>query len=305
MRHGFLLIDKPAGMTSHDVVAIVRKALGERSIGHLGTLDPAATGLLALAVGRKALKVVELFNALPKEYEAHVRLGQVSSTYDGEGVIETPPPRPGWTVPEQATVQRAINDHFVGRISQVPPAHSAISIGGVRAYDLARSGKEVAMPAREVEIASCEITKYAYPDLFLTVCCGSGTYIRSLANDLGRILWCGGFLKALRRTRVGEWSVADAIDPKTATWGRVLPLKDVLAPLPRRDLTDDEWDDVQHGRVIEAQIEPNTIAWHQDLPVAILVPMGEGMAKGRKVFGGEGGGVKRGPQEPIDPDFDI
>jgi tRNA pseudouridine55 synthase len=296
-------------MTSHDVVAIVRKTLGERGIGHLGTLDPAATGLLVLAVGRKALKVVELFNALSKEYEAHVKFGQVSTTYDGEGVLETPPPRPGWEIPEQATVQRAIRDHFVGRISQVPPAHSAISINGVRAYDLARSGKDVEMPVREVEITSCDITKYDYPNLFLTVCCGSGTYIRSLAHDLGKLLWCGGYLKALRRTKLGEWSVKQGIDPKAAMWGHVLPLKDVLAPLPRRDFTDDEWDDVQHGRVIEATVEQNTIGWKDGLPVAILVPAGEGMAKGRKVFGGDEGtkGTKatKGAQERIDPDFDI
>ncbi len=287
MRHGFLLIDKPSGMTSHDVVAIVRKSLGERGIGHLGTLDPAATGLLVLAVGRKALKVLELFTTLSKEYEAHMLLGKTSTTYDGEGVIEVSPKRPGWEIPEQGTVQRVIQDHFVGRVSQVPPAYSAVSIGGRRAYDLARKGQDVQLAAREVHIAGCEILSYHYPDLKLLVQCGSGTYIRSLAHDLGKMLWCGGYLKALRRTKVGEWTVDEAVDPKKAEWGHVLPLKDVLKPLPSRELSEDEWDDVQHGRVIEAAVEHNTIAWKDGLPVAILVPVGEGMAKGRKVFGGE------------------
>src|SRR3990167_7062146 len=133
MRHGFLLVDKPAGFTSHDAVAIVRRRLSEKGIGHLGTLDPAATGLLVLAVGRKALKVVHLFAELPKEYIASVRFGAVSSTYDREGVITEQAPMPGWTEPDQVTIQNLIADRFMGRVRQAPPAFSAISIGGKRA----------------------------------------------------------------------------------------------------------------------------------------------------------------------------
>lgn len=284
MRHGFLRIDKPAGMTSHDAVAIVRRMLGERSVGHLGTLDPAATGLLVLAAGKKALKVVHLFGDLTKEYMADVRLGAVSTTYDREGVIEETPPKPGWEIPHEIVVQNLIADRFLGKICQVPPAYSAISIGGERAYNLARAGKEVDMPDREVEIRQCKILSYAYPDLRLQIACGSGTYIRSLANDLGTMLRCGGYLAGLRRTKVGEWSVEDAVAPDAAVWTSVLPLKEVLQTLPRRDLTDVEWEEIRFGRNIEAEVEPNTIAWCEDLPVGILVPAADGTAHAKKVF---------------------
>jgi len=284
MRHGFLLIDKPAGLTSHDVVAQVRRLLPERSIGHLGTLDPAATGLLVLAVGRKALKVVELFSSLPKEYEAAVHFGAVSTTYDGEGVIETIPPRGGWEVPEQSVVQRVIADRFLGRFQQVPPPYSAVHVGGERAYRKARQGRSVEIPPREVEITACSILSYDYPSLRLEVACGSGTYIRSLAHDLGTLLHCGAYLEGLRRTSVGPWSVAAAVAPEQASWGRVLPLKDVLADLPRRDLLPDEFEDLRTGRDIEGEVKAKTIGWVGDRPVALLEQRGEGIIHARKVF---------------------
>ncbi|MFA6522863.1 MAG: tRNA pseudouridine(55) synthase TruB [Candidatus Peribacteraceae bacterium] len=284
MRHGFLLIDKPTGPTSHDIVAGVRRALSERSIGHLGTLDPAATGLLVLAVGRKALKVVELFVGLSKEYEADLRFGQVSTTYDREGVIEEVPPPKGWSVPDQSVVQRTIADRFTGRIQQVPPAHSAVHVGGERAYRKAQRGIGVEIPSREVEITSCKILSYAYPRLKLQIACGSGTYIRSLAHDLGHLLHCGAYLEGLRRTRVGEWRVEDAVAPDKAAWGHVLPLKDVLSSFPRRDLAAAEAEDLRCGRDIEGEVAANTIGWFDGLPVAILVQPGEGVIHARKVL---------------------
>lgn len=284
MRHGFLLVDKPAGITSHDAVSIVRRVLHERSVGHLGTLDPAATGLLVMAVGKKALKVVQLFTKLTKEYEAGVFLGKVSSTYDSEGTIEFFDIPMGWNPPEQASIQREIADRFTGKIAQVPPAFSAISVGGVRAHRKARAGLNVDLPPREVEIKRCKITLYDYPKLTLSVLCGSGTYIRSLAHDLGRVLRCGAYLSSLRRTKVGDWSVADAKEPGDIGWTDVLPLKDVLKDFPRRDLTDADVEDIRCGRNIEASIEPDTIAWHEYLPVAILVPAEDGSAHARKVF---------------------
>ncbi len=284
MRHGFLRIDKPAGMTSHDAVAIVRRTLNERSVGHLGTLDPAATGLLILAIGKKALKVVHLFGDLTKEYIADIQLGAVSTTYDREGVIDETPPKMGWVIPDQVIVQNLIADYFIGSIRQVPPAYSAISIGGERAYNLARAGKEVTMPEREVQITKCAILSYDYPKLRLQIGCGSGTYIRSLANDLGKMLRCGGYLADLRRTKVGEWTVEGAKAPDAAQWTDVLPLKDVLIDFPRRELSDSDWQEISFGRNIEAEVEPQTIAWHEDLPVAILMPAPDGTAHAKKVF---------------------
>ncbi len=284
MRHGFLLIDKPDGFTSHDAVAVVRKTLPERSIGHLGTLDPAATGLLVLAVGKKALKVVQLFGELTKEYEADVQLGRVSSTYDREGTLEYFDIGMGWNPPEQGELQRVIQDRFVGRISQVPPAYSAISIDGVRAYKKAREGIAIEIPAREVEIKKIEVLLYTYPRLKLRVTCGSGTYIRSLAHDLGQVLRCGGYLAGLRRTKVGEWSVADGKAPHAVKWTDVLPLKEVLKGFPAHELTESDFEELRFGRNIEAAVAPDTIGWHQDLPVAILEPATDGTAHARRVF---------------------
>lgn len=272
MRHGFLFIDKPAGITSHDCVARVRRALSERDVGHLGTLDPAATGLLVLAVGAKALKVIELFMGLPKEYEASIRLGAVSSTFDRAGVIEEWSPVPGWQEPDLLAVRRLIEERFLGSIRQVPPAHSAIKVGGERAYRKARQGRNVPLPERTVDITACEILEYTYPLLRLRIACGSGTYIRSLANDIGALLRCGGYLQALTRTKVGEWQVEEALEPVKVAWPHVIPLKDVLAPRPRVDLTEQEAEDVRCGRNIDHTVAPDTIGWFQDLPVAILTP---------------------------------
>jgi len=286
MKHGFLLIDKPVGPTSHDVVQDVRRILSERKVGHLGTLDPAASGLMILAVGAKALKVVEFFKDLSKEYIAEVQFGAISSTYDREGVIEELEPKLGWTVPDQVVIQNIIQDHFVGTISQVPPMHSAVHVGGERAYRKARQGRHVDMPTREVRITECSIVKYDYPMLTLNVACSSGTYIRSLAHDLGQRLRCGGYLSGLRRTEVGEWSVDFSVPPEAAGWSVVVPLKEIMQKFPYIDLTDKELDDVQHARNISHQIKDGTIAWFEDLPIAILTPAKDGtqMAHARKVL---------------------
>lgn len=284
MRHGFLLIDKPLGPTSHDAVAIVRKTLPERSIGHLGTLDPAVTGLLVLAVGKKALKVIQLFGDLTKEYEADVRFGQISTTYDREGMLQRYDIGMGWVPPEHSELQRIIRDRFTGKISQVPPSYSAVSIGGERAYRKARQGRAVDLPARTVEIEKCDILSYDYPNLRLRVACGSGTYIRSLAHDLGQLLRCGAYLAGLKRTKVGEWSISDAKAPDAIKWTDVIPLKEVLKNFPRRELTESDMEELRYGRNIEAEVEPDTIAWYDELPVAILVPAPDGTAHARKVF---------------------
>ncbi len=284
MRHGFLLIDKPEGPTSHDIVAEVRRTLPEKSIGHLGTLDPAASGLLVLAVGSKALKVVELFTDLTKEYIADVRFGSVSTTYDREGTLEEVVRQPGVEIPTDSEIQNSIADRFAGEIEQVPPGYSAIKVGGERAYRKMRQGRLVDLPPRQVEIKHCDVLSYSYPDLKLDVECSSGTYIRSLAHDLGNLLRVGGYLSGLRRTKVGDWSIDNAVTPKEAAWSHVMPLKEVLASFPKIEVTDDEFDDLTHGRAIDREVQNDTIAWHNELPIAILTSLGAEQSRARKVL---------------------
>lgn len=297
MRHGFLLVHKPKGPTSHDVVAMVRRALHEPHIGHLGTLDPAASGLLVLAVGSKALKVIELFHGLRKEYRADIRFGAVSSTYDGEGSLREICRRPGWTPPDSPTLQRLIETRFQGVIEQTPPAYSAIKVAGVRAYRRARQGVAITPAPRKIEIQTCAIEEYAYPLLTLRIACGAGTYIRSLAHDLGGALRCGGYLEDLQRTRVGlpavalgaqagEWSLDAAVAPESVQWTQVIPLKELLKAFPCVDLTDAEAAAVRHGRTIAREVQPNAIGWFEGLPIAIFTPAKDGSraAHPRKVL---------------------
>lgn len=286
MRHGFLLIDKPTGITSHDVVYRVRKSLHEKDIGHLGTLDPAASGLMVLAVGSKALKVIEYFNGLTKEYEAGVRFGAISSTYDAEGILEPVTMKPGVKAPTIEDIRRVILEKFTGNIEQVPPAHSAVHIAGQRAYELARKGQIVEMPTRKVEIHACDILNFTYPNLSLRVACSSGTYIRSLAHDLGHTLRCGAYLSALKRTKVGEWSVKDAAALDSVNWTNIMRLKEVLKSFPAIELTDDEAAKIRQGQRIPRTVEPGTIGWHHDLPIVVLFPyrLDAGLAQPKKVL---------------------
>lgn len=284
MRHGFLLIDKPVGPTSHDIVYRVRRALPERKIGHLGTLDPAASGLLVLAVGSKALKVVELFKDLSKEYIADVTFGTTSITYDREGPFQEYVRLPGIVDPEDITVQETIRNRFLGKVSQVPPTSSAIKVGGERAYRKMRQGRDVEMPTREVDIDYCDMISYTYPNLQLKVGCSSGTYIRSLAHDLGQSLKCGAYLAGLKRTKVGYFSLDKAIAPDDAIWGKVLPLKEVLAGMPKMDLSKEDFENLTHGRIIDGECAKNTIGWVDGLPVALLERGKEGGIKARKVL---------------------
>ena len=304
MRHGFLLIDKPEGPTSHDVVAEVRRILHEPKIGHLGTLDPAAKGLLVLAVGAKALKVVELFKDAEKTYEARVQFGAVSKTYDREGPIEETPPRKGWTVPTERELIQCLETHFLGDREQMPPPHSAVHIDGKRAYEIVRGNPDAPflLPSRKVHIARIQLLSYAYPKACIRIACSSGTYIRSLAHDLGQLLRCGAYLEGLKRLKVGGWKIEDACsleipNPKLQTpnsnirevrWMRVIPLKEVLCSFPRHDLSVADWGEVQHGRSIPLRNIGNEtmIAWFENLPVAILErdPKAPGRAHPRKVL---------------------
>jgi tRNA pseudouridine55 synthase len=207
---GILLVDKPEGWTSHDAVAKVRRIIksgtGQKAkVGHTGTLDPMATGLLILVLGSYTKKAGE-FSKLDKVYEAELTLGATSSTGDREGQIT----QKSTQKPTELAVKAALST-FLGEIWQTPPAHSAIKIGGQRAYKAARAGKTVEIEPRKVMIYEITDVRYSYPKLSFTVKVSSGTYIRSLAADIGQKLGTGAYLSSLRRTQVGTFTVSKVI----------------------------------------------------------------------------------------------
>ena len=200
---GFYIVDKPSGWTSFDVVAKMRGIMKEKKIGHLGTLDPLATGLLVVAVGRNATKRISEFMKADKDYEVELELGKVSDTYDSEGEVE----ETGFdlTQLDKKLVQETL-ESFWGVSMQMPPAFSAKKINGKKAYQLARAGKEVVLAPVQVEMQGAEI-EVDFPFVRFLVTVSSGTYIRSLAHDLGQKLGCGAVMTKLRRTRVGEFKL--------------------------------------------------------------------------------------------------
>ena len=201
-----VLIDKPRGWTSFDVIRRMRKLTRVKKIGHAGTLDPLATGLLIVCTGKFTKKINE-FMAQVKEYTGTIHLGATTPTFDLESEPERFSSIESLT-PEMITAATA---PFIGVIQQHPPIHSAIKQDGQRLYTLARQGIEVKTQAREVTIHSFEITEFALPEISFKVVCSTGTYIRSLANDLGAALGCGGYLSSLRRTRIGDFNVESAL----------------------------------------------------------------------------------------------
>lgn len=205
---GFLLVDKPVGPTSHDIVDVARRALRTRKIGHAGTLDPFASGLLILAVGRKT-KELSKFVGLEKEYLAKLRLGASSDTMDRTGSVVEQDCAP---VPREAF--EAALERFRGVIDQVPPMYSAKKVGGKKLYELAREGKEIDRKPVRVTIHALELLSYAWPFAEIRTRVSSGTYIRALADDIGRSLGCGAYLEELRRTEIGPYKTADAVPPE-------------------------------------------------------------------------------------------
>jgi tRNA pseudouridine55 synthase len=206
--HGVMLVDKPSGITSHDAVAAVRQIARQRSVGHTGTLDPLADGLLVMCLGR-ATKIARFISNWDKTYEATIQLGLTSTTYDAEGV--DPRDKPA-NVPELShELLTGMLQRFEGRILQQVPAFSAVRVNGKRLHQLARQGKSVKPPQREVKINSIELFEFGASWMRIIVSCGSGTYIRSLAHMIGEYLGCGGYLAALRRTTIGRFSVDKAL----------------------------------------------------------------------------------------------
>lgn len=200
---GLLLVDKPAGITSHDVVQRTRQIYAERSIGHLGTLDPFATGLLVLLLGR-ATRLATFLETEPKVYDATITFGSETDTDDDTGAVTR-----SADVPREQDVRAAISG-LTGTLSQVPPAYSAKSVGGVRAYDAARRGEPLELTPVAVTVHQWDVRSIDRGSLVATITCSGGTYIRALARDLGRATRSAAHLSALRRTRVGEFDVRDA-----------------------------------------------------------------------------------------------
>lgn len=205
--NNFLIIDKPVGWTSHDVVAKLRGILKERTIGHMGTLDPLATGVLVVAAGRENTKRISQYMKLDKEYEVEMELGKKSDTYDTEGKVEETRFDLGRL--NKKTVQEEV-ESFWGKSMQTPPAFSAKKIQGKRAYALARAGKPVLLKPVEVEMQGMGEVEVDFPFVCFTVRVSSGTYVRSLVHDIGEKLGCSAVLTALRRTRVGPFRIEDA-----------------------------------------------------------------------------------------------
>jgi tRNA pseudouridine55 synthase len=247
--HGLLLIDKPTGVTSHDVVQKLRRRLGQREIGHTGTLDPMASGLLVIALGR-ATRLARFVEATDKRYRGTVRLGAATNTFDADGeIVETAPIPAGI----EAQIVPALNG-LTGRIAQTVPAFSAVKVGGERLYARARRGEAVEAPTRTITIHTLEATRIALPDIDLDLRCSKGTYVRSLAVQIGAALGLPAHLVALRRTEVGSHGLdraiaAEAVDPDALPL--VSPL-DAVAQLPSLALDEVAARDVSFGRILSA-----------------------------------------------------
>lgn len=205
---GFILINKPVGPTSHTIVNRMRKVTGIKKIGHAGTLDPFASGLLILGIGRPATRNIDKFIKLDKEYQATMKLGQETDTYDRTGrTIYTADANSPF--PDENRIQRVL-EAFTGKQEQTPPMFSAKKIGGKKLYELARKGIEIERKAVEITIFKIQLIEYSYPWLKISVRCSSGTYIRSLAFDIGRCLGNGAYLEELERIKIGAYDIAHA-----------------------------------------------------------------------------------------------
>ena len=203
---GFLVIDKAVDMTSHDVVAIIRRTLGQKKVGHTGTLDPFATGVLPLALG-EGTKAIPFLDESRKEYRAVMRLGEATDTQDLTGRVIS---RNDWQQIDPAGIQ-AVAGQFIGTIPQLPPMFSALKRNGVPLYKLARQGVDVERKPRDVEIVSLDVERIDLPDVTFNVVCSRGTYVRTLAADIGQRLGCGAHLRELRRIRSGPFVITDAV----------------------------------------------------------------------------------------------
>jgi tRNA pseudouridine55 synthase len=274
--NGLLVIDKPGGMTSRDAVNRVQRWFPRKTkIGHTGTLDPLATGVLVVCVGQ-ATRLADYVQAMGKSYSARFRLGATSTTDDADGgVTETLNAK----APRRAEVEVALKD-FVGNVQQVPPAVSALKVDGQRAHDLVRKGKDVQLLARPVRIDAIRVLGYEWPYLDVEVDCGKGTYIRSIARDLGAALGCGGLVQTLRRTRVGPFTAEQGLsldaDPASV---KLLPVSTAVTTLNRCVLNADDAKRFRQGQSIAAS--GKCLSPAQGKEIALLDGAGELVGVGR------------------------
>lgn len=266
--HGLAVVDKPAGVTSHDVVGMLRRRLGERQVGHAGTLDPDATGILLVGVGR-CTRLLRFLTDLGKTYTAEVVFGSTTDSLDSTGVVTGIYDMTGLT-PE--AVNEAVSGHLVGPILQIPPMVSAVKIDGKRLHQLAREGLEVERAPRPVSVHRFEVAATADPLVYsVEVQCSKGTYIRSLADDLGRLCGGGAHLRNLRRTAVGSFTIAQSAAPDQVN---LLTLAQAMRDYPQVAVTAEVAALVANGRVLDR----STGAFVADGPWAVLGPDGSLLA---------------------------
>ncbi len=256
---GALVVDKPVGMTSHDVVQAIRNGTGLRRAGHTGTLDPRASGVLVILVG-PAVRLSEYVSASDKRYQAIIRLGGSTDTFDAEGMV-TPTKDPVNVT--EAQFEEALKT-FIGEIEQTPPPYSAVKVQGRKAYEMAREGEEVELAPRKITVHHLEVLEWTPPEVVIDVHCSSGTYVRSLANDLGVMLGCGAYLVGLRRTKSGRFSLRDSVPLRklqeaftAGNWYQYLiPAAEALGDWPAVELNPDEVEGVRHGHRVKVVGEP-------------------------------------------------
>jgi tRNA pseudouridine55 synthase len=288
---GVLVVDKPIGLTSHDVVQIIRRGTGIRRAGHTGTLDPRASGVLVVLVG-PAVRLSEYVSASDKRYQATVRLGSSTDTYDAEGIVTNTAP----VVDISEEHFDEILQTFVGEMEQVPPPYSAVKVKGRKAYEMARQGEEVDLAPRIINVYSLEMLEWAPPEAVIDVYCSSGTYVRSLANDLGKALGTGAHLVGLRRTKSGRFTLRDATPLRrlqeafdAGDWYKFLiPAAEALGDWPMIELDADQVELVRHGHRVAAEPGQTGLArgvsQQGDLVALIEVDEGSGEWQPRKVF---------------------
>lgn len=278
---GVLVVDKPPGMTSHDVVDSVRRTLKTRKVGHAGTLDPDATGILLLGVG-KATRFLAYAQAAPKRYVAGARFGSSTTTHDASGdVIETAAPE--FTEAELAEALEALT----GEIDQVPPMVSAVKVGGEKLYEKARRGEEIERAARRVTVYELTLLKHdpEAATATLEVLCSGGTYVRTLIHDLGQRLGCGAHMTSLRRTAAAGFTEMDAIALEAVDASALRPLGDAVRELPRLDVDADAAVAVSHGKALglDAPAPGPVAVFHDDRLIAVYQSTDRGFRPDRVV----------------------
>jgi tRNA pseudouridine55 synthase len=252
---GVLVVDKPVGMTSHEVVQIIRRGTNIRRAGHTGTLDPRASGVLVILIG-PAVRLSEYVSASDKRYQAVIRLGASTDTYDSDGQVTR-------TNPIDVTEEQFETElkKFIGEIEQTPPPYSAIKMQGRPAYELAREGEEVEMQPRIINVYSLDVLEWAPPEVTVDVHCSSGTYVRSLAYELGEKLGCGAMLAGLRRTKSGRFTLKDAVPLRkliesfdSNSWYKyVIPAAEALADWSALTLNNEQVEAIRHGHRIPGE----------------------------------------------------